>query len=127
MKKGDIVRLNRDICFTSKSGGKREFPLSNHNEDINTIVIARRPITEEEVEHWRESDWSKGMNDAGESKLPPRSVSVEIHADRKYIVERARCRASLHYGNPTPGLAKIICTNTGETAYIKRTLIEVVS
>jgi len=126
MKKGDLVRLSKE-CFTTGNGGTRRYPLSNYKHDEDKVVIARRPTTESEVAEWYDSPASRGMNDAGESKLPPQSVGIRLYADRVYPVLRARCRVRLGWGNPTPGLAKIMCTKTGEIAYVKRDLIEVVN
>jgi len=126
MKKGNLVTLNEDICFTDKNGGLRSWPVGSSREDDKRIVQALRPTTPEEQRDWYESPDSKGMDSAGESKLPPQVVGITIHADRKYVVERARCRIRLGWGNPTPGMAKILCTNTGEIAYIKREYLKVV-
>ncbi len=122
MRKGDLVKLNVDKCFTMKYGGKRTFPLGNGHEDENGIVPGHRPTTTSEVEAWRNSDASKGMDSAGESKLPPRSVRVVIHRDEVLVLERARCRVSLGWGNPRPGMAKVMLP-CGETAYLKRELL----
>jgi len=124
MRKGDLVKLNVNKCFTMKYGGKRTFPLGNGYEDENGIVPGGRPTTAAEVEAWRNSDASKGMDSAGESKLPPRSVTVVIHRDDVLVLERARCRVALGWGNPRPGMAKVMLPN-GETAYLKRELLEV--
>ena len=120
MRKGDLVTLNEAVCFTSENGGLRRYPMGTSGADDKRIVRASRPTTGEEQREWYDSPESKGMNSAGESKLPPQSVGVTIYADRKYVVERARCRVRLGWGNPTPGMAKILCTSTGEIAYIKR-------
>ena len=125
MKKGDLVRLSKK-CFTAESGGTSRYPLSSYKNNEDKVVMARRPITENEMAEWYDSPDSKGMNDAGESRLPPQSVGVRLHADRVYPVLRARCRVRLGYGNPTPGLTKVMCTRTGQIAYVKRSLIEVV-
>ena len=127
MKKGDIVKINKSVCFTKSAGGMRKYPMASQANDENRVVYASRPTTEEEVRAWYESDESKGLNDAGESRLPPQSTRIPLYADRKYIVERARCQVRLGWGNPSPGMAKILCTLTGESAYIKRNLLEVVT
>ena len=106
MRKGDLVKLNVDRCFTTDNG----------------FVRASRPTTTAEVEAWYNSDASKGMNSAGESKLPPRSVTVTIHRDDILVLERARCRVALGWGNPRPGMAKVMLP-CGETAYLKRELL----
>lgn len=127
MRKGDLVRLDKSKCFTTARGGELRYPHTNYYSDEKGMVRSRRPITEKETREWYASDESKGMNDAGESKLPPQSVSVTLFRDRVYTVLRARCRVRLGYGNPEPGMCKIMCSDTGEITYIKRDLLEVVS
>ena len=127
MRKGNLVKLNPATCFTTKSGGGLRFPLTNYACDEARVVYAGRPVTSEETAAWYDSDASKGMNSAGESKLPPQSVSIKISADDVLVIERARCRVRLGWGNPTPGMAKVLNPATGESAYIKRELLEVVA
>ena len=125
MKKGDLVRLNDDVCFTVNSGGKLRYPLTNYYCDERGIVDAGRPTTREEQDAWYQSDAAKGMDSAGESKLPPQSYLIKLYKDRIYQVLRARCRVRLGWGNPVGGMAKVLCTHSGEEAYIKRELLEV--
>lgn len=139
MRKGDLVKLNVDRCFTTDNGGKRDRwnPLGNSREDENGIVRAGRPTTHKEQEEWheeltakilaapQEEKFSIACDSAGESRLAPRAVSVKIHRDEVLVVERARCRVALGWGNPTPGMTKVMKPN-GEVAYIKRELLEVV-
>jgi len=127
LAKGCLVRLNPEKCFTQKQGGGRQYPLSNYHNDERGVVESSRPITHEEQSDWYASDASKGMNSAGETKLPPQSTRVHLHRERTYQVLRARCRVRLGYGNPTPGMAKILCTHTGEETYVKRGLLEVLA
>ena len=136
MRKGDLVKLNVDKCFTTDNGGKRDrwSPLGNSHEDENGFVRAGRPTTHEEREKWHEDlraeilaapqDEKFGIacDSAGESRLAPRAVSVKIHRDDILVVERARCRVALGWGNPTPGMAKVMLPS-GETAYLKRELL----
>ena len=126
LAKGTLVKLNDQVCFTTTQGGGRRFPLSNYANDEAGIVEARRPVTREETAAWYDSDASKGMNSAGETKLPPQSAYIPLVRGRIYQVLRARCRGRLGWGNPTPGMAKILCTQTGEETYVKRDLLEVV-
>ena len=126
ISKGCLVRLNNNICFSTEAGGMRKFPMSNRENDRKGIVESRRPVTAEETATWYDSDASKGMTSAGETKLPPQSAYVPLFRGRIYQVLRARCRVYLGYGNPTPGLTKILCTETGEETYIRRELLEVV-
>jgi len=127
LAKGCLVRLDPEKCFTEKQGGGLRFPMINYLNDERGTVESHRPVTREETEVWYSSDASKGMDSAGETKLPPRSTYVLLHRDRIYQVLRARCRVRLGYGNPTPGMAKVLCTHTGEETYIKRHLLEVIN
>ena len=127
MKKGDLVRLNKNKCFTKSAGGELRFPHTNYYSDENGIICSYRPITEQETREWYDSDASKGMNSAGESKLPPQCVSVNLFRENVYTVLRARCRVRLGWGNPATGMCKIMCSETGEITYVKRDLVEVVS
>jgi hypothetical protein len=126
LRKGALVRLNVDRCFTEKFGGNLRYPRTNYSNDEAGTIQASRPVTAEETSAWYDSDASHGMDSAGESKLPPQSRQVTLHRDRTYQVLRARCRIRLGYGNATPGMAMLLCTHSGETAYVKRELLEVV-
>jgi len=126
ISKGALVRLNVAKCFTEEQGGQLRFPLTNYDCDERGIVRSSRPTTRKEQDAWYNTDAAKGMDSAGESKLPPQSYAVTIHRDRVYTVLRARARVRLGWGNPQGGFTKILCTETGEETYIKRHLIEVV-
>jgi len=114
-------------CFTVESGGALKHPHSNYYSDEGGFVFGERLPTSQDLEAWRSSDDSKGMTDGGDTKLPPTSYFVKIPRGNLYLVLRARCRAYLNYGAPESGLALIRCSVTGEEAYIKRDLLEVVS
>ena len=126
LAKGCLVRLDPNKCFTKEHGGGLEYPRINYLNDERGTVESHRPVTSEETAAWYASDDSKGMTSGGDTKLPPQSAYVLLHRDRVYQVLRARCRVRLGYGNPTPGMAKILCTHTGEETYIKRGLLEVI-
>jgi hypothetical protein len=131
MKKGDLVKLRADSPEIERlmGWGMR-----------NEAYMASRPTTPEEQEEWRvhkrndikraqergEETFHIAFNDAGESRLAPRSVSVALPVDGIYIVERARCRVRLGWGNPTGGMTKILNTQTGEHAYVSREMLEVI-
>ena len=131
MKKGDLVKLRPDDPEIERlmGWGMR-----------NEAYMASRPTTPEEQEEWRvqkrndikraqergEDTFHIAFNDAGESRLAPRSVSVALPIDGIYIVERARCRVRLGYGNPTGGMTKILDTKSGEHAYVRREMLEVI-
>ena len=125
LAKGKLVQLNNAKCFTVCNGGALEWPLINYLNDERGTVESFRPTTHGEQQAWYQTDASKGMNDAGESKLPPQATMVLLHKYRIYEVLRARCRVRLGWGNPTPGLTKVLCTHTGEETYVSRHLLEV--
>jgi hypothetical protein len=127
VRKGNLVKLNPANCFTVKNGGMREFPLEHSANDRAQIVDGRRHLTEDEVAEWRDSSVSRGLDSAGESKLPPTCMLIAIHKDETLIVERARCRMSFSYYSPTGGWTKVLSTVTGESLYVKRELLEVIS
>lgn len=125
MRKNDLVQLNKALCFTTVNGGKRSFPLTNSGCDDRGIVEGTRLATEEDVEKWRNSDASKGIDCAGESKLPPTAYNCTVKSDRIYTLLRARCRPVWSY-RQHPGMALILDTENGKEIYVKRELLEVV-
>lgn len=132
MKKGDLVKLDPNDPEIERVAG-----WGMRNE----AYMASRPTTAEEQEEWRvqkrndikrarergEDTFHIAFNDAGESRLAPRSVSVELLVNGIYIVERARCRVSLGWGNPRGGMTRILDTKTGEVAYVRRDMLKVVN
>ena len=141
ISKGCLVKLNPETCFTTKQDGGLRFPLGNGLNDERGTVESFRPTTYEEQHQWRkdrsqeikaasaagEDTFHIAFDSAGESRLPPMSKLILLHRDRTYQVLRARCRVKLGYGNPTPGLAKVLCTHTGEETYVRRDLLKVIS
>ena len=127
MRKGNLVKLNQATCFTVKNGGEREYPLSHIANDEAGQIEGLRHLTEDEVDMWYNSPASKGMNSAGETKLPPRCKTFAIRKDDTLIVERARCRVSFGYHNPTGGWAKVLNPVSGESLYVKREQLQVIS
>ena len=126
MRKNDLVKLNVAKCFTARNGGQRAYPLTNGFNDENGTVDGTVLATEEDREAWRNSEAARGLDCAGESKLPPTAYKVSVKADRVYTLLRARCRPSWSY-RQHPGMALILDTETGKEIYVKRELLEVVS
>mgnify|MGYP003149605979 CR=1 FL=1 len=132
MKKGDLVRLDPNDPEIVRL-------LDWNNSSVK--YVASRPATPEERNEWREqrrqeikaaSDKGEdtfhlAFDDAGESRLAPKSVSVSLPIDGIYVVERARCRVELGWGRATGGMTKILDTNTGQSAYVRRDMLKVVS
>jgi hypothetical protein len=128
LRKGDLVRLDENSSEIKRA--KKPFG-SNH-------YIASRPSTSEERSLWRKNlqnaiekakidgkdTFSIACDSAGESRLPPRTVSVRLNIDGIYIVERARCRVELGWGRATGGLARILDTESGDHAYVKRHMLK---
>ena len=123
LRKGDLVRLSPAACFTEKHGGSLEYPLTNYLNDERGTVEGVRIATEEDARAWRNSELSNGLTSAGETKLPPTAVTVNLHRDRAYTILRARCRPEWGYRKHS-GMAMVLCTVTGEAVYIKRDLLE---
>ena len=126
MKKGDLVRLNPMKCFSEDNGGGLRWPASTPYLDDRGEFSAHRPITFEEKQKWYDSPHSRGMNDAGETHLPPTSAQVILHRDGIYTVLRARCAPEMHW-RKNPGMTHILDTATGEDCFIRRECLEVVS
>ena len=132
MKKGDLVKLRPDDPEIVR--------ILEWSEKADSSYVASRPTTEEEKEQWRlekrlaiaqarlagEDTFHIAFDSGGESRLPPRSVSVHLPINRIYVVERARCRVQLGWGSPTGGMARILDTHTGQHAYVAREMLEVV-
>ena len=102
MRKGNIVKITKNV------------------------VNGLRPLTESEIIEWYNSPASKGINSAGESKLPPTCTSTQIKDTDILVVERARCAVQLTYGRPTPGMTLVLLPS-GETTYVKRNLLQIIS
>jgi len=126
IKKGSLVKLDVAKCFTTDNGGLRDRwnPLQGSTNDENGVVDGTRLATREDYERWVNSDASKGMNSAGESKLSPTCFRVALHRDKVYTVLRSRCRGHWSY-REHPGQALILDTETGHEVYISRELLEV--
>tara|TARA_A200000159_G_scaffold89331_1_gene82763 strand:+ start:533 stop:940 length:408 start_codon:yes stop_codon:yes gene_type:complete len=103
-----------------------------------------RHTTPEEVQAWRDSPESKGINSAGETKLPPRCVRVEYEggtilrpnrtitkeevtklSDDTFTVVRSRCAPILGYHKYSK-MTLLRNNRTGEEGYIRRDRLEVI-
>jgi hypothetical protein len=113
MKKGDLVRIKKD----------------SHDEGWHgpRYYTAFRSTTQEERDEWYSTDAAKGMNDAGESKLPPQSKTFDLLEGKTFIVLRARAHAQVGWGNGVPKCTYIMCPDIGEKLYVHRKDLEVVS
>lgn len=109
MRKGDLVRFNLDNIV---SWG-------------DNTILAHRPITDAETHEWYDNPNTGGLDSAGESKLPPMSISMNLPRGGVFTVIKSRCQVKLSYGNPTPKMTKIFCAQTGNICYVKRSLLEV--
>ena len=103
--------------------------------------MGSRPTTQEERQQWREEKvreidearsngkdtFSIAFRDDGESRLAPRSIAIPLPVERIYIVERARCQVELGWGKAQGGMTKILDTVTGETAYVRRSMLKLAS
>lgn len=109
-KKGDLVRLTAEYR-------------TNHNLAFCHKPSFERRTTSEEVQAWRNSPESKGINCAGESKLPPMIAYIDYHVEDTFTIIRARCAPMLGYYKK-PKRAKVMNNRTNEVGYIARIYIE---
>ena len=103
-----------------------------------------RHVTEKEVQAWRDSPESKGIDCAGETKLPPTCTGVDYEggaiyrpelkinkdeeiklSDDMFTVVRARCAPRLSY-RKWKGMTLLQNNRTGEEGYIKTEYIQVI-
>lgn len=133
IRKGDLVMLDPNDPEIS-----RILDWDPDRGSESRSYMASRPTTSDEQEEWREhkqlaikeakengdDTFHIAFDDAGESRLAPRSVSVPLPIDEVYIVQRARCRVSLGWGRPYGGMTRILSTKSGEHAYVKRTMLK---
>lgn len=140
MKKGDLVKLNPETCFTKAQGGGLDYSLTNITGDKMGYIEASRPTTQEEKDNWYKSQrealakaeaegkdtFSLAFNDAGETRLPPQSHWVYLHRDNYFQVLRARARVQVGW-NIRGGMTKVLCLSTGEECYVKREYLMVVT
>ncbi len=120
--KGAPVKLNVATCFTEDAGGERKTPLTSWHHDNAGVVFGRRAPTSEELEDWRNSPLAQGLDSAGETKLPPRSVGVELVKGTQYTVARGRARMTCTWGNPVGGYV-LVEYEPGRTCFVKRELL----
>ena len=137
ISKGGLVKLDIAKCFTKSQGGNLQLPLYDYSSDEAGIVKTRRPTTVIERRQWHEiiglastartgEDFFSNVNDVYESETHPLTQRyVTLYRDNVYQVLRARCRVKMG-GVTHMGMTKILCTETGEEAYIKHNLLEVV-
>lgn len=103
-KVGTTARFKKGMMVTIKPTYKSDgvTPRTRWAQDAegkyaDTGVIETRQIwrkvTDEDMAAWRDSDASKGMNCAGETKLPPQSSYRTPAADEVFRVVRARVKA----------------------------------
>ena len=107
MRKGNIVQLNED------------------NQRHQALV---RQTTHEEREAWRASPASRGMNSAGETKLPPMIVTIAVTGEDLMIIEKTRCAPYVGWSK-RPGMALVRIMNgenIGKTGFIRRDRLAVV-
>ena len=137
MKKGDLVRLNANLCFTRNNGGMREFPITNWYDDNRGVIEGFYILTEEQRDKWHkdkrdaiaaakeagEDTFSIAFDDGGESRLCPSEGAIYLRRDRIYHILRSRARAVYNY-QKRGGLALVLDTENGKEIYVKRVFLE---
>ncbi len=133
MRKGNQVKIEGRYPYCGKDG------IVKYSWD--KIL---RQLTCDEVQAWYDSPASKGMNSAGETKLPPTCKQVRFEggtlnrpsltitkqehvklSDDTFTVVRARCAPMLGY-RKSPGMVLLRNNRTGEEGYIKRRCVHLV-
>ena len=98
---------------------KNELATVDPNMCDNGTVDAWRALNEAELEAWRNSDASKGIDCAGETKLPPRRKYFHLEAGQVVTVLKGRTAWHGDWGHPVRNMA-LIMTAHGEVLYARR-------
>ena len=88
-------------------------------------VDAWRPTNERELNAWHASDASKGMNCAGESKLPPQDTYFTVGAGTIVHILKARVKARQGYHFKRNCMEVML--PCGETVFVSKTGFDPVS
>jgi len=129
MKKGNLVRIKPSALITGFNErtvmlrtSHVQRPLAENPED--NVLCGKFPMTDAEREEWYAQPGNRGIDSAGEPKLPPKAKPVPLTAS-VYLLERARVAPrGLSYGNPVSGMALIRSIETGELAFVEREIVE---
>ena len=131
IRKGGLVKLNAVAVAHAEQ-------LVRYSNEA-PVIWGKSKFTEADAEAYRadiqkqieeakaagEDTWHITMNDAGESRLPPTSTSVQIFPDRVYQVLRARAVGYWNY-HKHPGQCLVLDPETGREVYIPRVYVEAV-
>ena len=79
---------------------------------------AWRPVNEKELDAWYASDASKGMNCAGESKLPPRDTYFDVEGGTIVHILKARVKARRGYRFVSNCMEVML--PSGEAVYVEK-------
>jgi|TARA_E500000331_G_scaffold282235_1_gene275880 hypothetical protein len=120
-RKGDLVRLNVNTCFTIEQGGNRTRPLSHHANDQEGTVDGFYILTHDERREI--SHKYTGTDSAGEPKIVPREGYTSLKRGQVYPVLRSRIRAIKNF-RKISGLALVLDTQSGKHVYVSRGLLE---
>ena len=99
--------------------GIRKNGLARVTPGHGPTIEAWRALTEAELAAWYDSDAAKGMNCAGESKLPPRRKRFELEDGEIVTVLKGRTAWAGDWGRPVRNCA-VVMTRLGEVLYTKR-------
>ena len=100
--------------------GLRKNGLARITPTTGPVVRAWRALNESELDAWYDSDASKGMDSAGETKLAPRRKSFNLDDGEIVTVIKARTAWNGDFGGPVRNCA-VVMTRGGEFLYVKRT------
>ncbi len=106
----------------SKGSAVRAVPSEKYKSNVTGYVV----LSDADIENWRSSSASRGMTDAGETKLPPKSRAIVLDPEKTYVVLRARATVKVGYGNPMGGMTLVLDATTGDEIYVRRNDLRVV-
>jgi len=117
-KKGDLVRLNPHWSNALKVVPSRK------------RTLAWRGLTPAEQKKWYDDfkarlghlTFNDTHDSAGEPRLAPQYVPVEVHPDGVWVVERSRCAPTKGYSKVS-GCSLLLDTKTGVSFYIRREML----
>ena len=81
--------------------------------------IGYRSLTVEEIATWQHSSASRGLNSAGETKIPPSWERVEVYEGEILVVLKARTRFICSVISK-PKCSKVMRVSDGKVFYLER-------
>lgn len=94
--------------------------------DVVQVIVGCngvRPLTSGELSDWYNSPRSKGMTDAGESKIPPPCTLTWIYPGENGVITKSRSKTRRDYGSETKNHAEVFFPRMKQTLHVPRTVL----